>query len=482
LKFDLEEEAGAIVEPFDLALRNPRMRQLYSWPWVQAQVAQTIEVWNGSTAQSAQLGRQYCPKEQQKREKAYDRELRAVEREAKRSPRTKAERIETQDRITASFARFSATALDLETEAVKILTDDFLPVGTRLAQWARRFDPSLTMADITQACRNAWTACGLQPLLGERIEITPSILGYSLLYPYSDNYLDREDVSAESKLRFSAHFRSRLRGEMLSPRDHREAALWTLVTLIERQYPRSRYPQVFDCLLAIHRAQEESISQLKSRGHRDDTEVLRVSCAKGGSSVLADACLAHGWLSEEESRFAFEWGVLLQLGDDLQDLREDMQRGSVTLFSRAAAVGQPLDELVIQLLNFCEQVGDRIDRLPNGTKTFKELLRMSWRSLIIGAIAESHEFFSPGFLSEAEGCSPFRFEFLRARRERLTSRKGLYVALFDAFLEEREGGEGELLLPDPASCSRWEPLCGDLVAAADVPEEFARPSGPLGDL
>ena len=50
----------------------------------------------------------------------------------------------------------------------------------------------------------------------------------------------------------------------------------------------------------------------------------------------------RGWLNEEESRFAFEWGVLLQLGDDLQDVREDMQRGSVTLFSRAAAAGQAI--------------------------------------------------------------------------------------------------------------------------------------------
>ena len=57
-----------------------------------------------------------------------------------------------------------------------------------------------------------------------------------------------------------------------------------------------------------------------------------MSCAKGGTSVLADACMARGWLNEEESRFAFDWGVLLQLGDDLQDVREDMQRGSMTLF------------------------------------------------------------------------------------------------------------------------------------------------------
>jgi hypothetical protein len=424
------------------------MQQTYSWSWVETQVAQTIEVWNRGAAQPAHEGLRYSLREQQKRERAYDQGLRAVEREVRSTPRTKAELIKRQDRIVASFARFSATALDLEEETIKLLTDDFLPVGTKLARWARQFDSSLGMADIIQACRNAWTACGLQPLLGERVGITPSILGYSLLYPYSDNYLDRDDISAEAKLRFSERFRNRLRGERLSAQDDREAALWILVRLIEEQYPRARYPQVFECLLAIHRAQEESIAQLRGCDPSGDAEVLRMSCAKGGSSVLADACLAHGGLSGEESRFSFEWGVLLQLGDDLQDVREDMRRGSVTLFSRAAVLGRPLDGLVIQLLNFSEQVGARMDHLPNGAEMLKKLLRMSWRSLIVGAVANSHEYFSPGFLDQAERWSPFRFEFLRTRNQRLTSRQGLYAILFEAFLEAREGDDAELPLPD----------------------------------
>ncbi len=424
------------------------MQPIYSWSWVEAQVAQTVEVWDSGAAHSALNGAQYTRKQQQEREKAYDQGLRAVEREVKRAPRTKADRIKTQDRIVAAFARFSATALDLEAETVNLLTDDFLPVGTKLARWARQFDPNLGMADIIQACRNAWTACGLQPLLGDRMRMTPSVLGYSLLYPYSDNYLDREDVSAEAKLRFSERFRSRLCGDGLAAQDYREAALWTLVRLIEEQYPPARYPQVFDCLLAIHRAQEESLAQQRRSSHHDDTGLLRMSCAKGGTSVLADACLAHGWLSEEESRFSFEWGVLLQLGDDLQDVREDLRRGSVTLFSRAASLSRPLDALVIQLLNFSENVGARMEHLPNGSQGFKKLLRMSWRSLIIGAVANSHEFFSPAFVEQAERWSPFRFAFLRARNERLTSRQGLYATLFEAFLESRESDYSELPLPD----------------------------------
>jgi hypothetical protein len=317
------------------------MQQLYSWPWVQSQVAQTIEVWSASSSGPARVGPPYSPEEQLKREQSYDLGLQAVEREARSVSGSKAERANTRDRIVAAFARFSATALDLPSEAIQILTDDFLPVGTKLACWARRFDANLSRADIIQACRNAWTACGMQPLLGERIAITPSIMGYSLLYPYSDNFIDGEEITVEAKLRFSRRFRDRLQGATPATQSDREAALWTLVALIEQQYPRARFPQVFDCLLAIYRAQEESIAQVKS--DREKIELLRMSCAKGGSSVLADACLARGWLSEDEHRFAFEWGVLLQLGDDLQDVREDMQRGSVTLFSRAAALGQPLD-------------------------------------------------------------------------------------------------------------------------------------------
>lgn len=421
------------------------MRQPYSWSWIETQVVQTIEIWKGCAARTANCGQHYSLKEQQRREQIYDESLRAVEREARSARRSKAARLSAQDRITASFARFSAAALDLEDPAVHLLTDEFLPVGTQLARWARQFDAGLSMADIIQACRNAWTACGLQPLLGERMGITPSILGYSLLYPYSDNYLDCEGVSGATKIQFSERFRSRLRGESLETQDDRERALWRLVECIEGQYPRERCPQVFDCLLAIHRAQEESIRQLTGCS---DSELLRVSCAKGGSSVLADACLARGWLAEEESRFAFEWGVLLQLGDDLQDVHEDMRRGSITLFSRAASQGRHLDSLVMQLLNFSEQVGVRMDHLPNGSAMFKNLLRMSWRSLILRAVADSHEFFSPAFLKDAERCSPFRFEFLRARQKGLTGREGLYAVLFDAFLEVRD--DGDRRLPHPS--------------------------------
>jgi len=388
----------------------------------------------------------YTGREQRARESAYDRALSDVQRLARPAARLNA--TQAEQRILAAFARFAAEALDLGPDAIDLLTHDFLPVGTCLARWARSFDPGLSDAGIVQACRNAWTACGLQPLVGERMCLTPAILAYSLLYPYSDNYLDARLVTRAEKFAFNQRFRCRLQGERLVAATHHEVCVWRMVELIELEFDRVRYPQVYDSLLAIHAAQASSVAQLEQCGSMSEDELLRISCAKGGTSVLADAALVLGAMSEDHADFAFAWGVLLQLGDDLQDVREDLRRGSDTLFTRAVRKGGLLDELVAQLLNFSGLVGARMDSLGNGSATHRALLRMSWRSLILMAVAEAQEFFSTAFLRELEPRSPFQFEFLRSRREKLQGRSGLLQRLFDILLHS-ESSSGASMLPDP---------------------------------
>ena len=73
----------------------------------------------------------------------------------------------------------------------------------------------------------------------------------------------------------------------------------------------------------------------------------------------------------------------------------------------------------------------------------KSLLKMSWRSLIIRAVADSADFFSDAFVEQAERCSPFRFDFLRQRQARITSEQGLYARLFEAFLDD-DSARGQL--------------------------------------
>jgi hypothetical protein len=124
-------------------------------------------------------------------------------------------------------------------------------------------------------------------------------------------------------------------------------------------------------------------------------------------------------------------------------VRDDLRRGSTTLFSRVASVGAPLDELTARLLHMSSRVSGRMDRMPHGSPALKRLLRMSWQSLIVMAVAQAEAFFTPRFATEMERRSPFRFEFLRARQKRLAGRRGLYTNLFEVFLEPSGSGQPE---------------------------------------
>ncbi len=436
------------------------MEHRFNWSWVESQVSAAIAEWDSCAARPVPAGPYFSSGEQQIREDEYDRTLWQVEDEAKRVRRRPEARAEAQRRIVAVFPRFASIALGLEDQAIAMLTDGFLPIGTQFAQWARRFDPDLSMPDTIQACRNAWTVCGIQPLLGDRMRLTPAIVGYSLLYPYSDNYLDSGTLPAERKLEFSRRFRDRLCGLRIAARSRHEAVVWAMVRLIEEQFPRALYPPVYECLLAIHHAQENSIAQVKQSELQDAADLLRLSFAKGGTSVLADACLCHGYLNEAQARFAFDWGVLLQLGDDLQDVQEDLKSGSATLFSRAAKEGLPLDCLVKQLLAFSELVADHVDKLPDGDPALKRLLRGSWQSLILMAVARSHRFFSGEFLADLEPLSPFRFAFQRDRNKRLSGRRGLYKVLFDSFLAS-DAGPSHLPCPEDWLHRTLDPGCAE---------------------
>ena len=62
---------------------------------------------------------------------------------------------------------------------------------------------------------------------------------------------------------------------------------------------------------------------------------------------------AAGSLIDCEAKFAFAWGVLLQMADDLDDLSLDRQHGFLNLFSQAAE-REPLDGLTNRTLNFVQ--------------------------------------------------------------------------------------------------------------------------------
>ncbi|MBV9502955.1 MAG: hypothetical protein JO138_26580 [Acidobacteriaceae bacterium] len=416
-------------------------------------VEDSLYDWHTAGSEFPRLEGKYSKSEQKCRENLLDSHLEAIDAELLQASRTRTAPEATLARLASEFVQISSYALELEDPAIKLLLrDGFSQIALDLARWARRFDPAVSMADILQAARNAWTACGLQFLLGKTVRLTPAIFAYSMLYPYSDNYLDEKTITGDAKLQFSERFRRRLDGERPAARNEREEMISRLVGLIESEYPRREFPHVYGSLLAIHAAQQDSIRQMQKDRGGHPIEVARLTVTKGGTSVLADAYLAAGDLSQDEAEFAFNWGVVLQLGDDLQDFRCDSERGSLTLFTQAAH-RETLDRITNKTLHFSQAAMLRMARLSNGTDVLRDLLTRSSRMLLIRSAANLPELYSEAYLAELENFSPFGFEFLRTRERRFARRRKSYSRLFEQVV--RVPGESK------ADRSIKWPLCGD---------------------
>jgi hypothetical protein len=408
---------------------------------------ESIALWSECPDRLPGFKRTFTVTEQAVREAQLDAFLESIERELRSLPRTRPERQAARERITRAFAGFARAGLDLEDRHIELLLGGgFSALGTELARRARRFNPGAGTADILQASRNAWTACALQVLLGGTMQLTASIFAYSMLYPYTDNYLDSPSVPREAKMGFSARFGRRLAGEAVAPENHHEEMIWRLVELIEGQYDRAGWPRVFESLRAIHQAQQNSIALLR-RGGAQGIDVVRLSFDKGGASVLADGYLAAGALSLQEAQFVFGWGVLLQLADDLQDVREDCRDGMLTVFSEIAG-REPLDGRTNRTLHFGQRVMQWIGGLAGPEcRALKEMVERSSGSLLIRAAGEAPDLYTSDYLAELETHSSFRFAFLNDRRKRLATQQGLLSRLFEAFLEGDDDEPAFPLLP-----------------------------------
>jgi len=298
--------------------------------------------------------------------------------------------------------------------------DAYYEASVDFSRRARAFDPSLPLDDLWQALRNVWIGNSLQMLVSRTPTLTPALFAYSMLYPVTDNLLDATDVSSDDKRAFNRRLGQRLMGEHPVAERDAETRAFELVAHIETEFPRHRFPDVWESVLAIHRGQVASLQQ--HGGALADEQLLDISFAKGGASVLADLYLVRGAATPAEERFAFGYGVFLQLLDDLQDVTADLLAGHQTLFTDAAQRGR-LDELTARLALFIDVVLDmNRDFAGVGTDDCIDLIRRNCRALLVGVIAEQPNRFSRAFRRLVERQWPLGFLAMRRLKRRAQHR------------------------------------------------------------
>lgn len=310
--------------------------------------------------------------------------------------------------------------IGLNGNSMKLLLEDgFCEVTSDFINEAREFDEGFKMDDIFQALRNAWIMNCIQKLMDFPVEVTPSLFAYSMLYPYTDNYLDATHVSTEKKRVLNQRFERRLAGDQIKAESAYENKLFRLVDRIEGQFPRNKYPMVYINLLGIQAAQNKSLLQQRSYRSESIQKIMDISVEKGGTSVLTDACLVKGSLTQEETSFAFGFGVLLQLLDDLQDAAIDRSSGNQTIFSKEDAAGSP-EGYTNRLINFTMRVMDEDTRfVSQEALEIKDMMKKSIMFILLGAVACNSSMYCRSYVKKLETCSPLSFCYLKSFYKRI---------------------------------------------------------------
>lgn len=302
---------------------------------------------------------------------------------------------------------------------------------------AKEFDGTISYKDIGQALRNVWIVNIFQNIVNEKVKFTKSIFGYSMLYPYTDNYIDDPLISFNDKHSFNNRFTKKLNGEHISPINSHEEKVYRLVEFIESDFNRVTFPNVYHTLLLIHQGQKNSLIQQEGISIPYEKDILNISIEKGGASVLADGYLIRGALTKEEEIFAYGYGFLLQLCDDLQDVTIDIENNHMTIMSQIASK-YPLDAIASKLINLTINVVDNSKCfISSNSEELKKLIKNNCIYLILFAITSNRKYFSKEYIKTIEPFLPFTFKYIDNLKHSMQKRfKKLNSTYHDVLLED----------------------------------------------
>jgi len=407
--------------------------------FVTSQVEENRRLWYAAGDQLPGFAKGYSTEEQNSNRKRLNEQLDWLSGNLNKPFANEAQRDYFTEATGHRLKVLGMNVLGLTSEQLSVFEKEGLIDLTRQFQeQARLFDPTISMADILQASRNVWTANYLQVLLGLEAKLTPAIFAYSMLYPVTDNYLDDSKQTLQEKMQFNNHFCSWLRGESVRASNEHEEEVLRLIKMIEGQYARENYPQVYDSLLAIFYAQQESLMIPCAPVQPYSVDILGITLKKGGTSVLADGVLAAGELTIEQMKTIFDYGCFAQFMDDQEDVGGDLRTGAVTIFTEAARAGK-LDLTMNRLFSYSRQILKELDGFI--TERSAPLIQISLKGidlLLIEACARTRSFYSRTYLAYLEAFFPISYTSLNELNKKIQRRNLLLDRLTQVFWPENK--------------------------------------------
>ncbi len=300
---------------------------------------------------------------------------------------------------------------------------------------ARSFSPELSFEEIGQALRNYIVYVMFKKIHQDNSGFSRAGFGYSMLYPFTDNFIDNVAASSQEKAKYNRMIRNKLQGRAVSQKTIHHKKTCDLLKAIEADFPRETCPMASQLLLMMLDAQELSLLQQENTTVLSPESRLDISLYKGGISVLIDRYFVRKELTEEDILFYIGMGFFLQLADDLQDIQEDSERGYQTLFTLNLNPSHE-EELVNRALHFIHNIMSSYQAENN---RFKDFVLLNCYQLVYTSVLRSKAFFSAEYLERIEGLLPVTKNYYDSFRKEMAANLGLenqdkYMKLLDELI------------------------------------------------
>lgn len=296
---------------------------------------------------------------------------------------------------------------------------------------ARTFSPELSFADLGQAVRNYLVFIMFKEMNHVDTSFSLPCFGYSMLYPFTDNYIDNLARSSEEKIAYNQLIRQKIKGLPVSAKSLHDTKTCQLLDFIESEYKRTESNTIYTLLLMMLEAQEMSMSQ-QGKNTLTQEERLHISVYKGGVSVLIDGFFANNNLRKEELWFYLSFGFFLQLADDLSDIEIDSQSGHQTLFTLNTSC-EYTEATINKLFSFVYHI---FRTYPSLNEDFKSFLLTNCYYLILYGVTVSSKYVTPEYIDHIMKYLPVDYNFFANKIKNFSSTSNLLDSTYFSLIDE----------------------------------------------
>lgn len=409
--------------------------------YMQGRLSERIkEIWESRSETLPDFLQQYSEREKEENELRISQNIEAFKKQLNRFPHSailpfRKKRWKREMEKLFKGALFEEPLLGLKGIIGKEAFKGFEQQAKVFLRRAREFDKALSMEDMGQALRNYLVYAIFLELNGLEQNCSPAIFGYSMLYPYTDNYIDSPHRTGEEKKRYNQLIMDKIKGVSYEAASVHEERTVRLLDAIEDSYERP--DEIYAGLLFMLEAQKNSQRQSEKGAGLREEDILAISIYKGGLSVLIDRYFINKPFLEGDIEFYYGFGFLLQLCDDLQDISQDKEDGSRTLFSVCEATHET-EGKINKLLHYTDYI---FSSYQSEQEEFKQFLLHNSYQLILFSALFSREHISGQYLLELGRRIPVSAEFLyNLKTELAFSEQGkensVYMHMLDELMRE----------------------------------------------